>query len=240
MRPEEARTLAEWIGALDLPSGAVCLNIGSSTGHFREVEQPHIAECLIRPLEQRGVRFIHCDMKHSAGVDEVGDILDPKVRARLKRHGALLLICSNLFEHLQDPNAFARACGDLVADGGYGVFTVPSSYPYHPDPIDTMLRPSPSELAAMLPGWAVVKSCELRTGTYWDDLRKAPKPLVRLARHALRVAMPFYRRRTWRTNASRLLWLFRPYEFSLVLLRKPGSPPATPKGRARTRARAAR
>jgi len=239
MRPEEARTLAKWIEALDLPEGAVCLNIGSSTGHFRTVEQPHIAKLLIEPLERSGIRFVHCDMKKAAGVDEVGDVLDPKVRARLKRHGARLLICSNLFEHLKDPNAFAEACGDLVADGGYGVFTVPSSYPYHPDPIDTMLRPSPAELAAMLPGWAVVQSCELKTGTYWDDLAKSPKPLVRLVRHAARVAMPFYRPSTWRNNASRLLWLFRPYRFSLVLLQKP---PASPrrKGRARTRAPVAR
>jgi hypothetical protein len=239
MRPEEARTLAQWIGQIGLPKGSVCLNIGSSTGHFRTVEQPHIAELLIEPLERSGIRFVHCDMKKAPGVDEVGDILDAKVRARLKRHRARLLICSNLFEHLKDPNDFAEACGDLVAEGGYGVFTVPSSYPYHPDPIDTMLRPSPAELAAMLPGWAVVQSCELKTGTYWDDLRKAPKPLVRLARHAARVAMPFYRPSTWRTNASRLLWLLRPYRFSLVLLQKPGATPR-PTGRARTRAQAAR
>ena len=41
MRREEAVLLAEWVRELRLPEGAVCLNIGSSTGEFREQQQPH-------------------------------------------------------------------------------------------------------------------------------------------------------------------------------------------------------
>lgn len=223
MRVEEAETLARWVQGLGLAPGEVCLNVGSSTAHFRDVEQPHIRRCFIAPLEQAGLRFIHCDMKQAPGVDEIGDLLDPQFRKRLKRHSAKLIVCSNLLEHLVDPRAFARACGELVVDGGYGLFSVPSSYPYHPDPIDTMLRPSPDQLAALLPGWGVVRSCELRTGSYWSDLRKSGRPLTLLARHVARVALPFYRPQTWRNNASRLLWLARPYRISMVLLRKPAS-----------------
>lgn len=232
MRPEEAQTLAEWVLGLGLPPGSVCLNIGSSTGHFRESDQPHIAALFIRPLEAAGIRFVHCDMKDAPGVDEVGDILDPAFRARLKRHGARLLVCSNLLEHLRDPRAFARACGDLVAEGGYGLFSVPSSYPYHPDPIDTMLRPAPGELAAMLPGWKVARAGELETGSYWKDLKKTGRPIYRLIRHAGRVALPFYRPHSWRTNASRLLWLARSYRVSIVLLEKPEASSAISRKRA--------
>jgi hypothetical protein len=221
MRPQEAETLASWVRDLRLPAGSLCLNIGSSTKVFREVDQPHISDRFIRPLEASGMRFIHCDMKPDPGVDEVGDILDPEFRASLKRHGARLIICSNLLEHLTNPGEFARACGDLVVEGGYGLFSVPLSYPYHPDPIDTMLRLKPHELAALLPGWTVIRSCELEAGNYWKDLQEVDDGIRRLFHQLARVAVPIYRRKNWRANASRLRWLFRSYRQSIVLVRKP-------------------
>lgn len=223
MRREEAVTLAQWVRDLGPDPGTVCLNLGSSTKHFREQEQPHIAELLIRPLERAGVRFVHCDMKQAEGVDEVGDILDPDFRARLRRYGASLLICSNLLEHLTEPQRFADACGQLVSEGGYGLFSVPLSYPYHPDPIDTMLRLTPAELAAMMPDWAPVRSEQIEAGNYWRDLRETSSPWSRLLRHVGRVVMPFYRPHQWRANASRLSWLMRAYRVSIVLLQKRGT-----------------
>lgn len=221
MRPEEARTLTRWVRGLSLPRGTVCLNVGSSTKAFREQDQPHITEHFIEPLEGDGIRFVHCDMKQADGVDEVGDLLDPSFRARLQRYQAGLLVCSNLLEHLVDPRAFAEACGELIRPGAHGIFTVPLSYPFHPDPIDTMLRLTPKELAAMLTGWEIVKSEQIEAGTYLRDLRASGEPYRRLMRQIARVLLPFYRPRMWRPNASRLLWLFRPYRMSLVLLRKP-------------------
>lgn len=221
MRPEEADLLTRWVRGLGLEPGSVCLNVGSSTRAFREQMQPHVAERFIRPLEADGIRFVHCDMKQADGVDEVGDILDPEFRRRLRRYGASLLVCSNLLEHLTEPRRFAAACGELVGDGGFGLFSVPLSYPYHPDPIDTMLRLTPGELAAMLPEWAVVRSTELEAGNYWRDLRESGAGWSRLARQVGRVALPFYRPGQWRANASRLSWLFRRYSVSVVLLRKP-------------------
>ena len=221
MRREEADMLARWVRELKLEPGSVCLNIGSSTQEFRESLQPHINERLIRPLENEGIRFVHCDMKNAEGVDEVGDILDQDFRARLKQHDASLLICSNLLEHLTDPRRFASACADLVRDGGFGLFSVPLSYPYHPDPIDTMLRVNPAELAAMLPDWTAVRAEKLEAGTYWRDLRESGAGVSRLIRQIGRVAMPLYRPHQWRANASRLSWLWRTYRVSVVLLQKP-------------------
>lgn len=221
MRREEAENLTRWVRELKLPPGTVCLNVGSSTRQFREVEQPHVTERFIRPLEEDGIRFVHCDMKQADGVDEVGDILDPAFRQRLKRHEAGLLVCSNLLEHLTQPEQFAKACGELVAAGGYGLFSVPLSYPYHPDPIDTMLRLKPDELAALLPDWTVIRTTEMEAGNYWRDLRESGAGIERLVRQIARVLLPFYRPRQWRPNASRLLWLFRSYRVSLALLQKP-------------------
>lgn len=221
MRREEADTLARWVRELKLAPGTTCLNIGSSTREFREQQQPHVAERFIRPLEQDGIRFVHCDMKEAEGVDEVGDVLDPAFRDRLKRHQATLLVCSNLLEHLTDPQRFASACAELVKEGGYGIFSVPLAYPYHPDPIDTMLRVTPRQLAAMLPDWSVVRSEEIGAGNYWRDLKESGAPLSRLIRQMARVALPFYRPGQWRANAGRLSWLFRTYRVSVVLLQKP-------------------
>lgn len=221
MRREEADTLARWVRELKLERGTICLNIGSSTREFREQQQPHVAERFIRPLEQDGIRLIHCDMKESDGVDEVGDVLDPNFRERLKRHGASLLVCSNLLEHLTDPQRFASACGELIKEGGYGIFSVPLAYPYHPDPIDTMLRVTPAQLAAMLPDWTIVRSEEIRAGNYWRDLKETGAAWSRLIRQMARAALPFYRPGQWRANAGRLSWLFRTYRVSIVLLRKP-------------------
>lgn len=221
MRIEEARIIRRWIEGLDLPPGAVCLNIGSSTAIFRERTQPHIHAELIAPLEQQGVHLIHCDMKAEAGVDEVGDLLDPVYRARLQAYNAHVIICSNLLEHLSDPVQFANACGELVRPGGHGIFTVPYSYPYHPDPIDTMLRPNPAELAGMLRGWTAVRSEVVESGNHWSDLQQSAEPWRRLFRQMGRAMMPFYRSSQWRHVSHRLLWLWRPFTSSAVLLQKP-------------------
>jgi SAM-dependent methyltransferase len=221
MRSEEARTIARWLSELRLPEGAVCLNVGSSTGKFRDEVQPHIGRELFAPLLQSGIRVVHCDMKEADGVDEIGDVLDPAFRAKLRAYNARVMICSNLLEHLEDPYAFAAACGELVAPGGYGIVSVPRDYPYHPDPIDTLLRPSPKELAAMLPDWELQRGEVLVSGTYLDDLRASGRPMHVLTRQLVRAVLPFYRPTQWRHITHRLLWLFRRYKVSIVLLRRP-------------------
>jgi SAM-dependent methyltransferase len=210
-----------WIRELGLAEGTVCLNVGSSTGEFRRTTQPHIHRELIAPIERAGLRVIHCDIKEAEGVDEVGDLLSPEYRERLCAYNAHVMICSNLLEHLTNPQEFAARCGELVRPGGYGIFTVPYSYPYHPDPIDTMLRPSPAGLAGMLKDWVVVRQEIIRGGNHWGDLRRSGEPLSRLFKQVARTLMPFYRRAHWKHVAHRLLWLKRPFTSSAVLLRKP-------------------
>ena len=223
MLPAEADLMGRWVADLGLASGSVCLNVGSSTRRFREVTQPHIADRLLRPMEQRAIRIVHCDLKAADGVDEVGDLLDPAVQARLRPTGPDLIICSNLLEHLSDPRAFAAACGALVRPGGYGLFTLPLSYPYHPDPIDTMLRLRPAEVAAMLPGWRVVAERELEAGNHWTELRDAGRPISTLAKQVARAALPIYKPSEWWPAAHKLLWLFKPFRVTLVMLQKPAA-----------------
>jgi SAM-dependent methyltransferase len=221
MRLEEARSVAALVGSLELPAGSTCLNIGSSTRRFREVEQPHIQAGLIRPLEARGIRFVHCDLKPEEGVDLVGSVLDPEFQRQLAGLQPDLLLCCNLLEHLTDPQAFADACAGLVRAGGYLVVTVPFSYPYHADPIDTLLRLDPAGIARFFPRWELVRGEVVTSQTFLQETLAEPGGWWRLATHVAKVLLPFYRPAQWRGKASRLRWLFRPYTVSVALLSKP-------------------
>lgn len=220
MLREEAELIGRWVRQLELGNGSTCLNVGSSTREFRETTQPFIDSEILRPLERSGCKIIHCDMKKDDGVDEVGDLLDPDFQQHLMSYRPDLVLCSNLLEHLRDPGAFARACGKIARPGGYCVFTVPRSFPYHPDPLDTMYRPTPSSIAELLPDWQIVSAAVIEAGSYRAEVFGGPTPIRSLARQALRTLMPFYRPRSWFPAAHKLLWLFRPYRVSLVLLRK--------------------
>lgn len=221
MLPEEAQVLGEWTRQLDLGAGSVCLNVGSSTRAFREEVQPFIHQNILKPLMDAGCRVVNCDLKPDDGVDEIGDLLDPSTQERLKAYEPDLIICSNLLEHLADPVAFARACGTIAKPGGHCLFSVPRSFPYHPDPLDTMFRPTPGEIAALLPGWTIIAAQEMDAGSYWSEVMAEPAPALALGRQVVRSMLPFYRPAKWKPAAHKLLWLFRPYRVSLVMLRKP-------------------
>jgi SAM-dependent methyltransferase len=220
---DEAKRIGNWIDDLGDGAGRVCLNIGSSTEEFRKRVQPFIHEFVIGRLEQRGWRVVNCDMKAADGVDEVGDLMEPDFRASLRRYDADLLLCSNLLEHVTSPPDLIAACADIVSPGGYCLITVPRSYPYHPDPLDTMYRPSPTELAQLLPSWSVVRAEEISCGGLIDELAQSENGFAALLRRAARAALPFYKRKEWYPAAHSLLWLVRDYRVSATLLRKPAA-----------------
>ena len=138
---------AEWLGrtlaALSTEELSPILNLGASTRHFRQVEQPYIDELVFRPLEARGVRVIHSDLKAAEGVDLVGDVFDDADFARLKAANPRSVICTHMFEHVLDREELARRLLSLLPERGLFFVTVPSSYHEHHDPIDTMYRPTP-------------------------------------------------------------------------------------------------
>jgi SAM-dependent methyltransferase len=217
----EARAVARMIAQLNLPEGTVCLNIGSSTRQFREIDQPHNFTDLIAPLQAQGIRFVHCDLKPADGVDIVGDVYDPLVQAEMRSRDAGLLLMCNLLEHLTDPGRFAATCGALVRPGGYVVVSVPYSYPLHRDPIDTLFRPTPDEISALFPGFDVMSKAIIDEETFLQETMRQPRGGVTLVKHLVQVLLPFYRYRKWQERAHRLFWLFRPYRVSVTILRRP-------------------
>ena len=56
--------------------------------------------------------------------------------------------------------------------------TVPHKFPYHPDPIDTMFRPSPNELVGLFPNCHRLEGLILDCGTGWDYVERNPAKLL--------------------------------------------------------------
>lgn len=164
MLKNEAAWLGRELGAIPVASLSPLLSIGSGSAAGR-ARQPWIDEHVFGPLQHRGVSVLHHEHRMAPGVDVAGDLADPAFLERLASLGASSVLCANVLEHLEAPGVLAGALARAVAPGGYVVVTVPRAYPYHPDPIDTMLRPSVQELAGMLPGLDLVRGDEVPCGS---------------------------------------------------------------------------
>jgi hypothetical protein len=196
------------------------LNLGSSTRAFREVTKPHIHHELFGPLAAAGILVFHSDLKQADGVDLAGDILDPAVRADLRARKFKCLLCSNLLEHVRDRDAVAAACEEVVGPGGLILATVPSSYPYHADPIDTGYRPRPSGLAALFTASDRILAEEVASSTYAEDLKARGSSLGGEIALTLGFALiAFARPKSFAARAHRWLWYARPYRVSIALVR---------------------
>lgn len=196
------------------------LNLGSSTRAFRQIEKPHIEAELFAPLRAAGIEVVHCDLKFADGVDVAGDILDPQVQASLAARGFRCVLLSNLLEHVADRDAVARACEAIAGPGGLVLATVPSSFPYHADPIDTGYRPAPAELAALFANSDPVLTDTVEGSTYHEQMRQRGKtPTGELLRTMLWILTAPLRPKSARARLSRWRWYRRPYRVSLALVR---------------------
>ena len=101
------------------------------------------------PLRSRGVEIVHLDAKPAAGVDVVCDLgtADEGLATRLGEH-ALALVCG-MMQALRDPGRAADVAVQTLAPGGRLVAHHPETARRSFDPVDSMLRMSPDELAGM-------------------------------------------------------------------------------------------
>ena len=196
------------------------LNLGSSTGLFREKTKPHIERELFAPLRAAGVEIFHSDLKQADGVDLAGDIFDPAVRADLKARGFRALIIANMLEHVRDRAAVIAACEEIVGPGGLILATVPASFPYHADPIDTGYRPTPAALAAAFTGSEKLLAESVTGRTYREEIAARHSSLWRELGRTLGFGLIApVRPKSARARLSRWLWYRRPYRVSLALVR---------------------
>lgn len=218
---EEAKWLARQMAELEPDRVFPLLDVGSSTGYFRTVEQPWIDREIFAPARRAERPVSHLDAKPAEGVDVVVDLADPRAVERLAGHGYMSVFCSNLLEHVTNPEQIAQALVGLLPPDGYLLISCPYQYPYHPDPIDTMFRPTPEQLAALFSGTRLYRQAVVKNGTYFQELLRTPVPSIKLF---LRLLLPFYKPRAWRQALNdvrwSLPWLFRRFEATCVVLQR--------------------
>ncbi len=213
---------AKWVYAQIVDAGATekspILNIGSSTLEFRTEQQPWIEALLFKPLRERGAVVYHIDVREGEGIDLRADLMDDADRTRIRAlNGQSVLLC-NLLEHVEDPKTFIGRAFELLPPGGRLIVTVPRSYPYHRDPIDTMFRPAPEEVAALVPDARVIASGVIDTGSYWDELRRRPWVILR---QIFFLPFPFLGWTKWKRSMKKFYWLVKPYQVTGVVLERP-------------------
>jgi hypothetical protein len=219
---------SEWLGQrlASLPTEELfpLLNVGSSTEEYRTVVQPWIDANIFAPLRNRGGTIYHLDMKEARGVDIVGDLLDPRFLHRIAHMRVRSVMASSLFQYVTNRQQVADVLLKIVQPGGYIIVSGPQNYPYCPDPIDTMFRPSLKEMHEHFPNTEIVDSAVIDSGNWrqWHDGERGRS----LGSTLVRLMVPFYRPLKWWELARGLPYLFNHITAFVLILRKPGGPVA--------------
>jgi hypothetical protein len=224
MRISEAAYIGARLQEIPVDQLSPVLNLGSSNDTFRTRTHPHVDREIFFPLVARGARVIHADLKADSGIDIVGDIYDAAFQEECRRLRPKTVVCCNILEHVTDPGGFARIVSGLVPDDGYVVVSVPHSYPFHADPIDTLFRPTTSEIVDLFgTELSPVVTHTLTDITWLSDLRRhmpaSALPLF-FAKDLAKavIELPSTQKRFKRLH--RYLWLTRPFKMSIVILRR--------------------
>lgn len=157
MLVEESLWLREKIALLNLNPGDKILNVGSWDSFFREKKQPHIHNNIIKPLIERGVAILNTDCYTSPGIDIIGDLSNKEFIESLKNENYKCVLCSNVLEHLAEPQKFMDILKSLLMESWcFLIITVPANFPYHPDPLDNRFRPWIVDLQRNFPEFRLV------------------------------------------------------------------------------------
>lgn len=194
------------------------LNIGSSSEEFRKKTQPDIYANVFAPLIDAKKKVFHADIKNEIGVDLVGDLNEELFRNHLKTLSIQSVLCSNLLEHLLEPQIICKSILDILPKGGKLIVTLPFQFPYHKDPIDTMLRPSVEELHLMFPGTKCIDYELVKSAISYLDSLKGNKRyyFIMLARWL----MPFYKYSEWKFMIKDYFNRKKKYSATCILLQK--------------------
>lgn len=214
MLPAEAKWFSEKIDSLQPQDIFPMINVGSSTAQFRKVDQPWIHEYLFKPLMGE---VLHVDLKPEAGVDLVGDISEASFHRTLLQANPKSVMCLNLLEHVPHRQEMCRAITSLLPRGGYIFVSCPYEFPFHADPIDTMFRPSPEELAQSFPGTEQVVGAVVVGENYSMVLARNK---LKACKTLIRMLLPFYKPQNWYKQAVYFPWLFRNFTATCLILRK--------------------
>ncbi len=214
---------SEWLGerleALPDEDLFPLLDVGSSTLDYRTRIQPYVEQNIFAPLQRRGGRVWHADIKAAPGIDLVGDLLDPGFVVRCKELGVRSAAVFNVLHHVPDWRSLATAVERIVPSMGYIFVSGPHRFPRQLDPIDTMFRPDLEQVAALFPAADVVDGAILDSGN-WRQWKRAERGNRSLPRALARLATPFDRPAKWWEVLQQSPSLIKPIPAFVVVLRK--------------------
>lgn len=219
MLAAEARWIRRAFDALDTEHLSPVLNVGSSDATFREQVQPWINSEILLPLRERGAQVYNLDFRSGQGIDLHGDLTDESFVSGLVSYGFRSLLCCNLLEHVTDRPGICHRLEQLLPIGGYLILTVPNSFPYHPDPVDTMFRPVVSDIVQLFPNCRLVRGEVIGCGTGWEYVGGS---VLSLARKVLRRMGAMSENGGVKGSASFFPWLFREFRQTCVVMKKHG------------------
>lgn len=221
MRTEESLHIHQLLR--DLPESlfpSSCVNLGCGNVSKLKEQKPWIFTDIFDYLETKKCNVIHADIKLWPGVDtrtNLTDIESLSFTETLQR--PVLFILANVLEHIPADQRInvVNNIYNCMQLGDQLLLSVPYSYPYHPDPIDTLYRPTDLELIELLPlEWS--DYCILEAGSFWQDLNgMSPGKKIR---KLLKPLWPFCRPRQYFSNLHRLIFLATPYKVTIAMGRK--------------------
>lgn len=199
---EEAIWISEILEKIGLQKGQTVLNLGSSTEAYRSLEQPFIDYYIFRPLREKGIRIVHLDKKNGGGVDWVCDLTSSEFIEQSKTvEPADLVLCTSLLEHVPDRELVLERIKLLAKKNGVIILSVPYVFRYHADPIDTLYRPSNSELEAFFPPEEYTRIASDVIPSSEKFFYRPKSLLFRIANRILR-QFPTNRQLEWSTNLT--------------------------------------
>jgi hypothetical protein len=174
---KEAQKINNYINEYLKDKNGVAINIGSSTADFTDVSQPYIRRFVLDPLSEN-FKVKNIDIKNQIGVDLVADFTTVKGQELIRSSNGNLYLISNLLEHIPDFAVGIESIKSMLKTGDLLILSGPKSFPYHPDPIDNMFRPSIRELRQYFENDFEIKDLQIvKSGTVFSSsvLMQNPK-----------------------------------------------------------------
>lgn len=213
----ESIWIKEQINKFEFKEGTRILNFGAQDINYLKY-QKYIVENVYTPLEKKKCKIINFDLKPGTGIDVYGDLSDENVFQKVKDLKCEYILLFNVLEHVDNVKLFVSLIKKLLNEGNIIMITVPFNYPYHEDPIDNLLRPTPGEIKEMFEGFILL---EERIITDYKFIYYLLTNYRLLIKYVIRLSTPFYKYERWKTNIiPKLKYLFSSFKVSGVILKK--------------------
>lgn len=224
---EEAEKIGNILESYEKNDINPVLEIGSSTYKFRNKIKPHIAKNIHSKLSNRGIKIILSDFKPDLDIKNsedqiIGDVFDERVFNKMQDVKPKCILLCNILEHVNNPNDLCKRILQIANEKTIIVVTVPFSFPYHRDPIDTLFRPSPKKLVANFTDVELIHKEIIEGTNFGEQLKELSlfSAFSRIAKEVIKIIIHLITFQIKKIKYSRLFWLRKNYSVSLVVMKK--------------------